>query len=264
MVNPIFQRLSLLIGDRAAEAVEKSRIIVFGTGGVGSWCAEALVRSGVGVITLVDYDVVNVSDFNRQVQASGENMGRKKTEALKERLNEINPACQVVSFPHFFSNENAGLFGISEADYVIDAIDTLKSKLDLIETVTASGKRLFSSMGMAWKLDPTQIKTADIWETSVCPLARFVRLGLRKRGFSGHFTVVYSTEKPNERGKWYLGGGEGSVEKSGTGGKKRAPLGSAVQVTAVAGMVLASLVIRDICGKFSDSGDSGGETGGQS
>jgi len=254
MANPLFQRLSLLTGVGAAEALEKSRAIVFGVGGVGSWCAEALVRSGVGSITLVDSDIVNVSDFNRQVQAIGENMGRKKTEALKVRLNEINPACEVVSFPQFFSKENAGLFGISEADYVIDAIDTLESKLDLIETAMASGKLLFSSMGMAWKLDPTQIKTADIWETAVCPLARLVRLGLRKRGVSGHFTVVYSTEKPNQGAKGGFDGDEGSVEKRGTGGKKRAPLGSAVQVTATAGMVLASLVIRDICKKFPKAG----------
>jgi len=258
MTNPIFQRLSLLIGAGAAEAAGKSRVIVFGIGGVGSWCAEALVRSGVGAVTLVDSDIVSVSDFNRQVQASGGNMGRKKTEALKERLNEINPACELVSFHQFFSKENAGLFGISEADYVIDAIDTLESKLDLIETAAASGKRLFSSMGMAWKLDPTQIRTADIWETTVCPLARFVRLGLRKRGFSGHFTVVYSAEKPNERGKECFVRDEESAEKSGTGGKKRAPLGSAVQVTAAAGMVLASLVIRDLCGKYSDNGDEAG------
>jgi tRNA threonylcarbamoyladenosine dehydratase len=265
MTNPIFQRLSLLIGARAAEAAGKSRVIVFGIGGVGSWCAEALVRSGVGAITLVDSDIVSVSDFNRQVQASGGNMGRKKTEALKERLNEINPACELVSFPQFFSKENAGLFGISEADYVIDAIDTLESKLDLIETAAASGKRLYSSMGMAWKLDPTQIRTADIWETSVCPLARFVRLGLKKRRFSGHFTVVYSAEKPNQERKGSSGGDEESVEKSGTGGKKRAPLGSAVQVTAAAGMVLASLVIRDLCGKYSDGGgDLSDEAGGQS
>jgi tRNA threonylcarbamoyladenosine dehydratase len=264
MANPLFQRLSLLIGAEAAEAVEKSRVILFGIGGVGSWCAEALVRSGVGGITLVDSDIVSVSDFNRQVQALSVSMGQKKTEALKERLNEINPACEVVSFPRFFSKESEGLFAISEADYVIDAIDTLKSKLDLIETAVASGRRLFSSMGMAWKLDPTQIKTANIWETSVCPLARFVRLGLRKRGFSGHFTVVYSTEKPNqgERGKFSQD--EGSAEKSEAGGK-RAPLGSAVQVTAAAGMVLASLVIRDICGKFSDGGgDNGGKAGGAS
>ena len=259
MANPLFQRLSLLIGAEATGAVEKSRVIVFGIGGVGSWCAEALVRSGVGNITLVDSDIVSISDFNRQVQALSGNTGRLKTDALKERLNEINPACEVVSFPQFFSKENAGLFGISDADYVIDAIDTLKSKLDLIETAVASGKRLFSSMGMAWKIDPTQIKTADIWETSVCPLARFVRLGLRKRGFGGHFTVVYSTEKPNRREKGCLGKDDGVAENGGTGDGKRSPLGSVVHVTAAAGMVLASLVIRDICGKFSDSsGEAGG------
>jgi tRNA A37 threonylcarbamoyladenosine dehydratase len=228
MTNPFFQRLTLLTGDRVAEAIEKSRVVVFGIGGVGSWCAEALVRSGVGNITLVDSDIVSVSDFNRQVQALNGNIGRKKTEALKERLNEINPDCEVVSFPQFFSKESAGLFGISEADYVIDAIDTLESKLDLIETAMAAGKRLFSSMGMAWKLDPTQIRTADIWETSACPLAHLVRLGLKKRGFSGHFTAVYSSEKPCRREKGVLG--------------------SAMPVTAAAGMVLASLVIRDICG----------------
>jgi tRNA A37 threonylcarbamoyladenosine dehydratase len=258
MVNQLFQRLSLLIGIEATGAVEKSRVIVFGIGGVGSWCAEALVRSGVGNITLVDSDIVSVSDFNRQVQALSVNTGQLKTEALKERLNKINPACKLVSFPEFFSRERAGLFGISETDYVIDAIDTLESKLDLIETAMISRKRLFSSMGMAWKLDPTQIKTADIWETSVCPLARLVRQGLKKRGVSGHFTVVFSTEKPGLEEKSSIHQDHESTENNAKNGGKRAPLGSAMPVTAAAGMVLASLVIRDICGKFSDSGGKAG------
>jgi tRNA A37 threonylcarbamoyladenosine dehydratase len=244
MTNSLFQRLTLLTGARAAEAIEKSRVIVFGIGGVGSWCAEALVRSGVGGITLVDSDTVCVSDFNRQVQAVRGNMGRLKTDALKEHLKEINPACDVVSFSDFFSKESAGLFNFSEADYVIDAIDTLASKLDLIETAMASGKRFFSSMGMAWKLDPTQIRTADIWETSACPLAKLVRQGLKKRGFSGHFTVVYSAEKPCRGEK----GSSGQDEKGAKNSRKKAVLGSAMPVTATAGMVLASLVIRDICG----------------
>ena len=232
MANPLFQRLTLLAGDRAVQAVEKSRVIIAGIGGVGSWCAEALVRSGIGAITLIDSDIVSVSDFNRQIQALSGNIGLLKTEALKERFNEINPACQVTSIPRFFSGEKAKLFNISEADYVIDAIDSLESKLDLIETTAASGKRLFSSMGMAQKIDPTQIKTADIWKTSVCPLARFVRIGLKKRGFSGNFTVVYSSEKPQRR--------------------ENEALGSFMPVTAAAGMVLASLVIRDIWRKFAD------------
>jgi tRNA A37 threonylcarbamoyladenosine dehydratase len=250
MIDPLFQRFALLTGAKAAGVIGKSRVIVVGIGGVGSWCAEALIRSGVGGITLVDSDTVCVTDFNRQVQAVNENMDLKKTEALKERFGGINPSCKVVSFPHFFSRESAGLIGLSEADYVIDAIDTLESKLDLIETAAAAGKRFFSSMGMAWKFDPTQIRTADIWETSGCPLARLVRQGLKKRGFSGHFTVVYSAEKPN-RGLTQDGG---EVKNNAAGGRKKAVLGSAMPVTATAGMVLASLVIRDICGKFSGSG----------
>jgi tRNA A37 threonylcarbamoyladenosine dehydratase len=257
MVNPLFQRLTLLTGAKAAEAIGKSRVIVVGIGGVGSWCAEALVRSGVNSITLVDSDTVCVTDFNRQVQALNGNMGRKKTETLKERFNDINPSCEVVSFPHFFSKESAGLFNLSGADYIIDAIDTLESKLGLIETAAAAGKRLFSSMGMAWKLDPTQIRTADIWETSGCPLARLVRQGLKKRGFSGNFTVVYSAEKPSQGHKEGLNRNDGNAKTNAAGDRKKAVLGSAMPVTAAAGMVLASLVIRDICGKFSDSDGEG-------
>jgi len=259
MANPLFQRITLLTGTEAAGAIQKSRVIVVGIGGVGSWCAEALIRSGVGSITLVDSDTVSITDFNRQIQAISGNMGRKKTEALKERFNSINPSCEVVSFPHFFSKENVRLLNFSEADYVIDAIDTLESKLDLIEIAAAAGKRFFSSMGMAWKLDPTQIRTADIWETSGCPLARLVRQGLKKRGFSGHFTVVYSAEKPGRGEKESLSLNEGDVKNSAAGGRKKAALGSAMPVTATAGMVLASLVIRDICGEFSDCDTKGNE-----
>jgi tRNA threonylcarbamoyladenosine dehydratase len=258
MANPLFQRLALLTGAEAAEAIQKSRVIVVGIGGVGSWCAEALLRSGVGSIMLVDSDTVGITDFNRQVQALSGNLDRKKTEVLKERFNGINPSCEVVSFPHFFSKESAGLLNLSEADYVIDAIDTLESKLDLIETATAAGKRFFSSMGMAWKLDPTQIRTADIWETSGCPLAKLVRQGLKKRGFSGHFTVVYSAEKPRQ-GEKGSGRNEASPINNAAGGRKKAVLGSAMPVTATAGMVLASLVIRDICGKTTDSDAIGSE-----
>jgi tRNA threonylcarbamoyladenosine dehydratase len=259
MANPLFQRLALLTGVETAEAIQKSRVIVVGIGGVGSWCAEALIRSGVGNITLVDSDTVSITDFNRQVQALSGNMYRKKTEALKERFNCINPSCEVVSFPHFFSKENAGFLNLSGADYIIDAIDTLESKLDLIETATAAGKCFFSSMGMAWKLDPTQIRTADIWETSGCPLARLVRQGLKKREFSGHFTVVYSAEKPFRVEKGGLRQNEGGAIDNVTSGRKKAILGSAMPVTATAGMVLASLVIRDICGKAAGSDTKGSE-----
>ena len=231
-----FQRLILLIGPEAAAALEKTRVIVFGLGGVGSWCAEALVRSGIGSVSLVDSDTVCASNINRQAQALGSTLGRLKTEALEERLKDINPSCRLISFPRIFSKENAELFDIAGADYVIDAIDTLTCKLDLIESAAAAGRRFFSSMGMAFKLDPTLIRSADIWKTTGCPLARLVRQGLRKRGFNGHFTAVYSPERPNRR-----------EDASGE-------LGSAVTVTAAAGMVLASLVIRDACDRYVPDG----------
>ena len=229
-VNPRFQRLSLLTGARVIEAFSRARVLVFGTGGVGSWAAEALVRSGIGNISLVDSDMVEISNINRQIQATSLSIGKKKVEALALRLKEINPEARIIAIDRFFSNEEADFlktaesFGIAGADYVIDAIDSLESKLDLIETAAAAGVTLFSSMGMARKLDPTLLRTVDIWESSGCPLARLVRQGLRKRGFHGNFTVVCSSEElsPN-------------TEK-----------GSAVFVTAAAGMILASLVIKDI------------------
>jgi tRNA A37 threonylcarbamoyladenosine dehydratase len=228
-VNPFFQRLALLAGDGALEKLARTNVLVFGTGGVGGWCAEALARSGVGKIGLVDFDTVCESNVNRQVQATSITLGRLKVEALKERLQEINPACEVASWAHKFSMDNADEFGIGNADYIIDAIDMLANKIDLIKVSCNSGARFFSSMGMALRLDPTRIKVAGIWETRGCSLARLVRQGLRKQGFSGNFTVVYSDEPPLER--------QNGIN------------GSSVCVTATAGMVLASLVLRGIMEK---------------
>ena len=238
-VNSFFQRLVLLTGPEALAALERQRVIVIGLGGVGSWCAEALVRSGIGSISIVDSDTVCASNINRQVEAVSCTIGRLKTEALEERLKIINPSCTVTSFPHVFSRESAELFDIPAADYIIDAIDTLECKLDLVETALAAGKNFFSSMGMARKLDPTLIRTADIWKTSGCPLARLVRYGMRKRNIDGHFTAVYSPERLPQRET----AGETQVN------------GSVVTVTATAGMVLASLVIRDVCARFGGGRD---------
>jgi tRNA A37 threonylcarbamoyladenosine dehydratase len=260
----LFHRITLITGAEAIEALEKSRVIVVGLGGVGSWCAEALVRSGIGSISIVDFDTVCYSNINRQVQATSRNIGRQKAQALEERLKDINPYCEIRSFSGFFSKETVDLFEISTADYVIDAIDILKSKLDLIETAITMGKRLFSSMGMAQKLDPTLIKTADIWETRGCPLARLVRQGLKKRNFCGNFTTVYSQERLP---RWELASCEKEMDDpglpiEGSGGEgapgpladapnyKKVINGSAVTVTATAGMVLASLVLRDVYNKF--------------
>jgi tRNA A37 threonylcarbamoyladenosine dehydratase len=255
-INPIFQRLSLLTGPEVLDALSRTRVIVFGVGGVGSWCAEALARSGVGAVDIVDSDTVCVTNINRQVQATSATVGRLKTEALRERLLEINPRCQITAFAKVFSRETAPFFGIETADYVIDAIDSLTNKLDLIEYAARAGTVLYSSMGMAQKLDPTRLKTADIWETRGCPLARLVRGGLRKRGFTGRFTVVYSDERlPLCKAVTASCGSAQCLCPSRTKGEAGAPVewcsskkvinGSAVTVTAAAGMILASLVIRD-------------------
>jgi tRNA A37 threonylcarbamoyladenosine dehydratase len=275
-INPIFQRLALLAGQEAIDALGGARVIVFGIGGVGSWCAEALVRSGIGHITIVDSDTVCVTNINRQVQATIATVGEFKTGALKRRLLEINPRCEVIPYGRVFRRENAADFGIEKADYVIDAIDSLTGKLDLIEYCARAGVPLFSSMGMAQKLDPTRLKTAGIWDTEGCPLARLVRAGLRKRGFSGRFTVVYSSERlPLSAGveascgsarclcpsKAALnpgapGGGDGEPPVEWCSSKKVIN-GSAVTVTAAAGMILASLVLRDIYGRCRGGTDDG-------
>jgi tRNA A37 threonylcarbamoyladenosine dehydratase len=253
--------MGLLVGKAVLEALSQKRVTVIGLGGVGSWAAEALVRSGLLHITIVDGDTVCAANINRQIQALPCTVGQPQAEALKARLLEINPRCEVTAINRVFSREaitsaeaaptqaapaqevpaQTDFFGIEGADYVIDAIDSLPNKIDLIEFVTKAALAyspdpqlrpdcpaprpvLFSSMGMASRLDPTLLKTADIWDSSGCPLARAVRQGLRKRGFTGRFTVVYSSEAPY-----------GKIH------------GSAVPVTAAAGMILASLVIRDLC-----------------
>lgn len=263
-INPRFQRLALLTGSEALEACARTKVMVFGVGGVGSWCAEALVRSGIENLTIVDSDRVCVTNINRQVQAISSTLGQAKVEALKTRLLEINPGCRIQALGKVFSRTTADSFTIEKADYIIDAIDSLTHKLDLIEAVTQRGIRLYASMGMAQKLDPTQLKTADIWETQGCPLARLVRSGLRKRGFQGHFTVVYSAERmPLHRGipvscgsaqclcpkRTFREDEESNLSVEWCSSKKVIN-GSAVPVTAAAGMILASLVIRDIYARY--------------
>jgi tRNA A37 threonylcarbamoyladenosine dehydratase len=254
-VNPLFQRLALITGRETLEKLARTNALVFGAGGVGSWCAEALARSGIGRIGVIDSDTVCVTNINRQAQATSRTIGQPKVEVLKQRLLEINPRCEVTAWNKVFSAESAGAFGIENADYVIDAIDSLSCKLDLIEIACGlAGVKLFSSMGMAQKLDPTRIKTAGIWETRGCPLARLVRQGLRKRGFSGDFTVVYSDERLPRReeiavscgGSLCLCAAAHGVEKTEWCSSKKIINGSAVTVTASAGMILASLVLRDV------------------
>ena len=239
----LFHRISLITGEEVLNKLARTNVLVFGLGGVGSWCAEALVRSGIGKIGIVDFDTVCASNINRQIQATGKTLGHAKAVALKQRLLEINPRCEVSAWNKNFSRENAAGFGIEKADYVIDAIDSLPHKLDLIEICCAAGVKIFSSMGMAKKIDPTRVRTAGIWETHGCPLARLVRQGLRKRGFKGDFTAVYSDEQLEQQ--------EATADNNHSDPQmnpcdKKTVNGSIVTVTATAGMVLASLVLRDI------------------
>ncbi|MDR3302118.1 MAG: tRNA threonylcarbamoyladenosine dehydratase [Spirochaetaceae bacterium] len=250
----ILQRLALITGNEGIERLAGSKVMVFGLGGVGSWCAEALVRSGVGALTLVDSDTVCVTNINRQAQATTKTIGEFKARALRSRLLEINPGCRISALCRVFSAESAKEFALEDADYIIDAIDSLTNKLDLIERSAALHKKLFSCMGMAQKLDPTQIRSADIWETSRCPLARLVRNGLRKRNFTGRLTVVYSKERLPIRAE--AAGSCGAARclcsaKNQAGAQewcssKKIINGSAVTVTATAGMILASFVINDV------------------
>jgi len=243
----IFQRLELITGKEGLEKLKNTKVLVFGLGGVGSWAAEALVRSGIGKIGIIDSDTICASNVNRQLEATTLSIGQPKAQALKKRLMEINPDCEITAWDELFCLEKKELFDIGSANYVIDAIDSLKHKLDLIETVCNVKATLFSSMGMALKMDPSQIKIASFWKTTYCPLARLVRQGLRKRGFSSDFTVVYSAEKPIR------------AEKSSSPPPSSAPVpiltrsakpinGSVVTVTAAAGLLLANLVLRDITG----------------
>ena len=235
-INPIFERLALITGGEGLEKLARTSVLVFGLGGVGSWAAEALVRSSVGRIGIIDPDSICASNVNRQLEATTLTIGLSKAETLKKRLLEINPSCEITCYGELFCRENARLFDIESANYVIDAIDSLDHKLDLIETVCNAGVTLFSSMGMALKMDPSQIKIASVWKTEGCPLARLVRQGLRERGFSSDFTAVYSSELISHAGLPAADHGEKRVN------------GSVVTVTASAGMILASLVLRDITG----------------
>jgi len=227
-IPPIFERLTLLTGDQGLEKLSRTKVLVFGAGGVGSWAAEALVRSGIGKIGIIDNDTICASNVNRQIEATTLTIGQPKATTLKKRLLEINPDCEITAYDELFCLESAEKFDIKNADYVIDAIDTLNHKLDLIETVCYYKVPLFSSMGMALKTDPSKIKISTIWKTDVCPLARHVRQGLRKREFSGDFSVVYSDEQKHENAE------ESRVN------------GSIVTVTACAGFILASMVVNSV------------------
>ena len=234
-MEDMFSRTRMLLGDAAMDRLKAARVAVFGIGGVGGHAMEALARSGVGALDLVDSDRVALSNLNRQIIATRDTLGMLKVEAAKARVLSINPDCAVETWPVFFLPETADRFDFTQYDYVIDAIDTVAGKLRLIEAAKAAGVPVISSMGAGNKLDATAFRVADISETSVCPLARIMRRELKKRGID-HVKVVFSTEPalvpaPTEEPT-----------------PPRATPGSTPIVPAVAGLSLAGEVIKDLIG----------------
>lgn len=234
-----FSRTEMLIGKRGVEKLAAARVAVFGIGGVGGYVVEALARSGVGTLDLVDNDRVSLSNINRQIIALHSTVGRLKTEVAAERAKDINPAIAVHTHNVFFLPENAEEFDFSAYDYVVDAIDTVSGKIALIEKARACGAPVISAMGAGNKLDPTAFEVADIEKTSVCPLARVMRRELKKRGVE-RVKVVYSKEEPKNAG---------TGEKTENG--KPIPASITFAPSAM-GLILASEVIKDLIKEDND------------
>lgn len=227
-------RLSRLIGHDAVKRLESSRVVIFGLGGVGSYAAEAIGRSAVGYIDLVDADTVCRSNINRQLPALRSTIGLYKAEVVASRLRDINPEAEIRSIRLFFDDTTAGQFDFTQYDYIIDAIDSVSSKLLLIEMALKSGTPIISSMGAGNRLDPTAFKVMDVYKTSVCPLARVMRRELRKRGIATLKTVC-SSETP-------------AFAEISDGDDGTTKIGSAAFVTSAAGLLMAAEVIKDLFG----------------
>lgn len=236
----IFNRARLLVGEEGMNRIGQVRVLQFGVGGVGSWCAESLVRTGVTHLTIVDADSVNITNVNRQLMATTRTVGRSKVEAMKERLLEINPSAQITSIHALFTPESAAEFHLEDYDYVIDCIDSLKDKTALIELASHSPATLFSSMGAALKIDPTRIRVAEFWDVHGDPLARAIRKKMRKEGRTTGKPVlcVYSEELLENQGE--------AQEPAQEIVRKACVNGSLAHITAIFGHSLAGLVLMDI------------------
>ena len=261
----ILNRTTLLVGDAAMERIAAARVIIFGVGGVGSWCAESLVRSGIRRLTIVDSDRVCITNVNRQSMATTRTVGRVKVDALKERLLEINPAADIVAVQEIFSADTADSFHLEEYDYIIDAIDSLKDKLELILRCTQKGQQptptFYSSMGAALKMDPTQGKVSEFWQVDGCPLAAVLRRRMRKqkRFPERKFQCVWGPEVLPNLGQARSCGTDACMCPKATSGDGRPDLlnhewcsskaqinGTTAHITALFGFTLAGLVIQDL------------------
>ena len=244
-----FARTALLYGRDCIEKLKNRRIAVFGIGGVGGHCVEALCRTGVGGIDLFDGDVVDVTNINRQIIATHETIGRDKVDVMRERLLAINPNVRIGAYKLFYLPESAGAVDLSVYDYIVDAVDTIAAKLELACRAAELGVPLISSMGAANKLDPTAFEVADIYDTTVCPMARVMRYELRKRGIAS-LKVVYSKEKPRAPIADEAGGSEAENTQSdvqNAGVRRRQIPASNAFVPPVAGLIMASEVVKALC-----------------
>ena len=251
-MQSIFCRAEILLGDEAMSRLAEKRVIIFGVGGVGSWCAESLVRSGIRHLTIVDSDSVCITNINRQLMATTKTVGQVKVDALKERLLTINPSAEIIALQQVFSAETADSFLLGTYDYIIDAIDSLKDKALLILMATClpfsrgdkKGTQFFSSMGAALKLDPTRIKIAEFWKIQGDPLARALRKRFKHEGRypERKFYCVYSDELVEPKGeRQRVGDGTSGMGEQSSGTGK----GSLVHITAIFGFMLAGLIVQD-------------------
>lgn len=234
-MSEYFERSAMLLGREQVEHLTMKRVAIFGIGGVGGYVAEALARTGIGAFELVDHDTVSVTNINRQIIATTDTIGKNKAEVMKERILSIHPEADVRVRDCFFLPENADTFCFEEYDYVVDAVDTVTAKLEIIARAKKAGVPVISAMGAGNKLDPTRFEVADISRTSVCPLAKVMRRELKKRGI-GDVKVVYSKEEA----KIPLFEAQPDGQS-----RKKAP-GSVAFVPSVAGLIVASEVIKDL------------------
>ena len=246
-----FSRTELLFGKEAMEKLKNSRVAVFGIGGVGGYTVEALVRSGLGTVDIIDDDKVCLTNINRQIYATRKTIGKYKVDVAEKRILEINPNAKVNKFKTFYMPDTADMFDFSDYDYVVDAIDTVKGKIELAVNAQKTSTPIISSMGAGNKLDPTGFEVTDIYKTSVCPLARVMRYELKKRNIP-HLKVVYSKEKPiNPIDDMTISCKENCICPPGTARKctnRRQVPGSTAFVPSVVGLIIAGEVIKDLTG----------------
>ncbi|MBR5959650.1 MAG: tRNA threonylcarbamoyladenosine dehydratase [Clostridia bacterium] len=254
-----FSRTQLLLGRAAMDHLAECRVAVFGIGGVGGYTVEALARSGIGALDLIDDDKVCLTNLNRQIFATRSTVGKYKVDVAEERIKDINPDCKVTTYKTFYLPETQDQFDFTQYDYVVDAIDTVKGKLALVEQAQAAGTPIICAMGAGNKLDPTAFRVADIYKTSICPLARVMRTECRKRRIK-HLKVVYSTEKPVR-----------PLEDPSISCRqhcicppdtrkctvRRDIPGSTAFVPSAAGLIIAGEVVKDLCRDYMVQNDEG-------